>query len=166
MLDFKKLSDPVHIAQEKREREAAAAMQEALYQSDKAAVEALRGRTSALSEQERSLVGSAWGHRLGLGLPVTDRQRSWLHDICKRLGITIPSTTQAVSGPQPNKTRKIIIVVVKETDPSTNRETLTVSHGIDAVTLKSVILPPVHPDEIGARFDPELREYIVEEPMV
>ncbi|MHB0927743.1 MAG: hypothetical protein ACYC3W_02310 [Candidatus Nanopelagicales bacterium] len=166
MFDFKKLSDPEHIAQAKAEREAAEAAQEALYRSDSAVVEALRAREGELSAKERSLVGSAWGRRLSLGIPVTDRQRSWLHDICGRLDITIPSTTQADAVTQPNKTRKIIIIVVKELDPLTNRETLIVSHGIDAKTDQTVILPSVHPDEIGARFDPELREYVVEEPVV
>lgn len=55
----------------------------------------------------------------------------------------------------------IIVIVTKERNPTTNREELIASHGIDSVTGKVVILPTDRPQDIGAEYDADIGEYII-----
>lgn len=55
----------------------------------------------------------------------------------------------------------IIVITVKEINENTGREHLIVSHGIDKVTGKAVILPCETPAEIGAVFNTDLGEYVL-----
>lgn len=45
----------------------------------------------------------------------------------------------------------------------TGHKELLVSHGIDMNTDKTVILPCEHPAKIGARFDGELGEWVLDD---
>lgn len=54
----------------------------------------------------------------------------------------------------------IVVIVNNETNKEGKKE-LIVSHGICSETLESVILPNVHPREVGAVFDMTLGEYII-----
>lgn len=58
----------------------------------------------------------------------------------------------------------IILVIVDEFNKVLNRKELIVSHGIDmdSDTLDSVVFPPVHPREVGARFDYSLGEWVID----
>lgn len=57
----------------------------------------------------------------------------------------------------------IIVITTREINEKTKREELLVSHGIDSVTGKAVILPCDTPQEIGARFDDNLREFVIDD---
>jgi hypothetical protein len=46
--------------------------------------------------------------------------------------------------------------------PTGNRE-FGVSHGIDMDTMENVVLPQLHPRQLGARFDYELGEWIIDD---
>lgn len=54
-----------------------------------------------------------------------------------------------------------IVVVYREIDEKTGKSTLSVSHGVDYYTDKPVVLSGGTPEEIGAVYDPELREYVL-----
>lgn len=56
----------------------------------------------------------------------------------------------------------IVLVTTIEHDEKTKRQKLVVSHGVDMLTGKTVILPCDHPQELGARFDPDIREYVID----
>lgn len=45
----------------------------------------------------------------------------------------------------------------------TGRSEFVTSHGIDTITDEKVILPNVHPVELGAEFDGILEEWIIDE---
>jgi hypothetical protein len=93
MLDFKKLADPEHIAASAREREAAAAAQEATNRRQRAAIRLLTLEDviyAALARNERDFVRNAQrslNHLAGL----TERKHTWLFDIVKRFGIAFES---------------------------------------------------------------------------
>lgn len=55
----------------------------------------------------------------------------------------------------------IIVVVNTETDEITGRKKQICSHGYDTETGETVILPWVHPSEIGATWDPDLQEFVL-----
>ena len=57
----------------------------------------------------------------------------------------------------------IVLVTTIEHDEKTKREKLVVSHGVDMLTGKTVILPCDHPKELGARFDTDIREYVIDD---
>jgi len=57
----------------------------------------------------------------------------------------------------------IIVITTREINEKTKREELLVSHGIDSLTGKTVILPCDTPQEIGARFDDNLREFVIDD---
>lgn len=56
----------------------------------------------------------------------------------------------------------IIVITSKERNARTGRDEEVVSHGIDATTGKTVIMSCDPIERIGARFDPELREYVLD----
>lgn len=58
----------------------------------------------------------------------------------------------------------IIVVVVNEISERTNKRELIVSHGIDEYTGKAVILPNVHPNDIGAIYNDYYGEYVLNSP--
>jgi hypothetical protein len=55
----------------------------------------------------------------------------------------------------------IFVVVNIEKDSVSGRGREVVSHGIEHDTGHSVVLPNVHPNEVGAEFDPRFGEYII-----
>jgi hypothetical protein len=57
----------------------------------------------------------------------------------------------------------IIVITTREINEKTKREELLVSHGMDSLTGKTVILPCDTPQEIGARFDDNLREFVIDD---
>lgn len=57
----------------------------------------------------------------------------------------------------------IVLVTTIEHDEKTKKEKLVVSHGVDMLTGKTVILPCDHPKELGARFDTDIREYVIDD---
>lgn len=56
----------------------------------------------------------------------------------------------------------IIVVLCEERNPKTGRKEVIVSHGIDEDTLNTVILPQVPVKELGAKFDNERGEYVLD----
>jgi len=56
----------------------------------------------------------------------------------------------------------IVLMTFDYYDEKTNKKHLLVSHGIDLGTGKVVVLPSVTPQEIGARFDEEMCEYVLD----
>jgi hypothetical protein len=57
----------------------------------------------------------------------------------------------------------LIVITVNEKDSRTGVERLVVSHGIDESTGKTVILPSEHPSALGAVFDADLGEYVIDD---
>lgn len=58
---------------------------------------------------------------------------------------------------------KILVITNKEYNETTRKTEEIVSHGIDCGTFEGVVLPPVHPTEVGAKWDIDLQEWILEE---
>lgn len=56
----------------------------------------------------------------------------------------------------------IIVVLCEEHNPKTGRKEVVVSHGIDENTMKTIVLPQVSVKELGARFDNERNEYVLD----
>lgn len=57
---------------------------------------------------------------------------------------------------------RTICIVETETCPRTGIRRLVVSHGIDEETLRSIPMPQVPPSELGAKYDIQLGEYVIE----
>lgn len=57
----------------------------------------------------------------------------------------------------------MVVIVDKEIDKRTGKEVLIVSHGVNQETGETVVLPCVSPQEIGARLDMSLGEYVLDE---
>lgn len=57
----------------------------------------------------------------------------------------------------------IIVITTMEKNERNNRMERIISHGIDQSTGKTVILPCEPPETLGAVFNPEIGEYILEE---
>lgn len=56
----------------------------------------------------------------------------------------------------------IVVITVSEPDLfNRRRHTLVASHGIDLHTGKSVVLPCEPPETLGAKFDPEMGEWVI-----
>lgn len=55
----------------------------------------------------------------------------------------------------------ILVITVKVRNERTGREELVVSHGVDARTDRTVILPCEPPERIGAVFMAEIGEYVL-----
>lgn len=55
----------------------------------------------------------------------------------------------------------IIVIVVKERNEKTGRIEEIVSHGIDFATDRNIVLPQESPSSVGARFDPDIGEYVI-----
>ena len=55
----------------------------------------------------------------------------------------------------------IIVITTQETNPKTGRKESIASHGIDADTGKSVILPNELPGLLGATFDNDIGEWVI-----
>ncbi|MGF7192267.1 hypothetical protein JOE11_005345 [Robbsia andropogonis] len=55
----------------------------------------------------------------------------------------------------------IIVITFRQKNQRTGREEILVSHGIDASTGRNVILPIESPGQIGAKFCPEMGEYVI-----
>ena len=56
----------------------------------------------------------------------------------------------------------IIVITITEYDEITGKEKLIVDHGVDVYTDNILCLPAVHPAELGAVFDPEFDEWVLE----
>ncbi len=57
----------------------------------------------------------------------------------------------------------IVVIVNTEIDPFSGKKTLIVSHGVDSETDLPVTLPPLHPEQIGAKFNAEIGEYVLDQ---
>lgn len=93
VIDFSKLSDPEHIENSRREREAAEAAQAATDRRRRAAIRMLALEDhihAALSDKERRFVRSVEHHINTSGF-LTDPQHNWLFDIAKRFGAAFES---------------------------------------------------------------------------
>lgn len=60
------------------------------------------------------------------------------------------------------------IICITGTFPVYNRgvkvgEEFVVSHGVEEDTLRNVILPSEHPSRLGAKFDPIINEWVLED---
>jgi hypothetical protein len=60
---------------------------------------------------------------------------------------------------------RIICITGWFRNQDTKAREFLVSHGIEEGTLKSVILPSEHPSRLGAGFDAELGEWVIDEPL-
>ncbi|WP_333896636.1 hypothetical protein [Mixta calida] len=58
------------------------------------------------------------------------------------------------------KPGRIIAVTMIEKDKR-GKEKLIVSHGVNVITGKAVILPSEHPSDIGAVWDASIREWVL-----
>ncbi len=58
--------------------------------------------------------------------------------------------------------KKIIVITKQEVNEMTGEKEIVVSHGINIETGKVVTLPPVSPREVGARWDLEIGEFVIE----
>lgn len=58
---------------------------------------------------------------------------------------------------------KSILVVVTETDPKTGHRRQVASHGVNLDTGETFPVPWESPAALGARFDPELGEYVLQD---
>jgi hypothetical protein len=56
----------------------------------------------------------------------------------------------------------IIVITNREWNDRTGKYETIVSHGIDEDTLKNVVLPQERPVDIGAKFDKDLNEWVLE----
>ncbi len=63
----------------------------------------------------------------------------------------------------PTPSAMIIVIVNKEHNPKTGYEHEIVSHGFDVHTNQLIIMPNVHPCEVGAKFDIDIGEYVITE---
>ena len=57
----------------------------------------------------------------------------------------------------------IIVIANTETNRTTGRKQVIVSHGIDEQTGRHVILPQEPPERIGAVFDANIGEFVITE---
>jgi len=55
----------------------------------------------------------------------------------------------------------ILVITTKEKATPTSSAKIVVSHGVNAETGEIIILPCVRPEEIDAKFDSELGEYVL-----
>ncbi|PUV27770.1 hypothetical protein CDU00_20835 [Cronobacter sakazakii] len=55
----------------------------------------------------------------------------------------------------------VYVITTEEVNKATGKPELITSHGIDRKTSKQVILPPVHPQDIGAEFCKELQSWVI-----
>lgn len=55
------------------------------------------------------------------------------------------------------------ILVIVDKVYENNRARLVTSHGYDIFSGKKVILPPVDPKELGARWSPTFEEWLIDE---
>lgn len=57
----------------------------------------------------------------------------------------------------------ILVITTMEYNKKTGRKEIIVSHGVDLITGKNVILPPESPEVIGAVFSEAYGEYVIED---
>lgn len=57
---------------------------------------------------------------------------------------------------------KIIVITVREKNKTTGKLETIVSHGVDTVTMQNICLPNETPAALGAKYDPEYGEYVLE----
>ncbi|EKF8823786.1 hypothetical protein AAAW50_003908 [Cronobacter sakazakii] len=55
----------------------------------------------------------------------------------------------------------VYVITTEEVNEATGKPELITSHGIDRNTGKQVILPPEHPQDIGAEFCTELQSWVI-----
>lgn len=160
-LDFKKLSDPTYIAEQKAARAAEEAAREAVQNAQAAQLERCTENIETLSERERSFVRSC-RTRMGMYLDISEKQAKWLADIAKRFEAAPveqakpdrddsakpgrDEVVKAIKAALSNldlhtQTNLIQVVVVKEYSETLRRDVTLVSHGVDMDTGKAVILP-------------------------
>lgn len=59
---------------------------------------------------------------------------------------------------------RVIVIAMREKNERTGVSQLVASHGMDEETLEAVVLPGVHPTALGAKWDLDLGEWVLEEP--
>lgn len=57
----------------------------------------------------------------------------------------------------------IIVITVQERNRRTGKIETIVSHGVDSVTLRNVILENTTPENLGAKYDPEIGGYVLKD---
>lgn len=157
-LDFKKLSDPAYIAEQKAAREAEEAAREAVQNAQAAQLERCTENIETLSERERSFVRSC-RTRMGMCLDLSEKQAKWLADIAKRFeeapaeqvkpGRDNPARVEVIKAIKAAlsdldlhvQTGITQVVVTREYSETLKRDVTLVSHGVDMDTGKAVILP-------------------------
>jgi hypothetical protein len=55
----------------------------------------------------------------------------------------------------------IIVIATQSKDKKTGIIKLITSHGVDHLTLQNIVLPPVHPRELGAEFWTSIGEWVI-----
>lgn len=118
-------------------------------------VRKLLNRKDEMTTTERVQVQKAWNDYVCSNRPMPERQRVWLRKLIDRL---------SPQGGQPApRMKRMIVVVTTERDPKTNREIQVVSHGVDEESGRIVVLPCEKPGEIGAKFDQDIMEYVIDQ---
>ena len=56
----------------------------------------------------------------------------------------------------------ILVITITETNENTGKPEPLASHGVDLDTGKNVVLPGVHPRDLGATVDAELNEWVIQ----
>ena len=172
-LDFKKLSDPGYIAEQKAAREAEEAAREAVQNAQAAQLERCTENIETLSERERSFVRSC-RTRMGMCLDLSEKQAKWLADIAKRVegapaeqakpgrDEVVKAIKAALSDLDLHTQTGITqVVVIKEYSETLKRDVTLVSHGVDMDTGNAVILPCEPVDRFpNLLFDENLGYYL------
>ena len=57
---------------------------------------------------------------------------------------------------------KSILIVVREENPRTGKPELVASHLVDPVTLRLFPVPNVRPELLGAKYDGDIGEYVID----
>lgn len=57
--------------------------------------------------------------------------------------------------------KMLVVIANMERNQKTGRMETIVSHGVDMDTLQNVILPQESPESLGAKFDPDLGEWVI-----
>lgn len=148
--DFKKLSDPAYLAEQRAAREVEEAAREAVQNAQAAQLERCAENIETLSERERSFVRSC-RTRMGMFLDLSEKQAKWLADIAKRFeGAPAeqvkPGRYEVVKAALSDldlhvQTGITQVVVTREYSETLKRDVTLVSHGVDMDTGNAVILP-------------------------
>lgn len=57
----------------------------------------------------------------------------------------------------------IIVVTTEIQDKTTRKWEIVADFGVDEATGRNVVLPAVHPSDLGAKYNDDMGEYVMEE---